>query len=289
MPMSLSAMRTFQAVVRAGSITGGARVVGVSQATASASISALEDHLGTPLLQRTRSGVVPTEAGLLLFERCDDVFLALERIELQVRDLAEEAVGRFVLGCHDSLGSYFLPRFLKRFLEAHPRIELELWNRSSAEVRQAVIDREVDVGLVVNAVPHGDLVMRSAFRDSIQIFSTRAMELGEATGALREGTLVFPNRPPFTTLLETLQEGGLSFGRLLPCGDLGLAKTLAGSLGFGLLPRRVALDGAPGLTVLNRDLPRFDDEIFMIYRADLPKTRAFQLLRQALMDHAEQL
>ncbi len=287
--MSLSAMRVFQAVVRAGSITQGAKNAGVSQSTASTSIANLEDHLGTTLLQRGRSGVQPTEAGQLLFERCDDVFLAVERIEVLVRDLAEEAVGRFVVGCHDSLGSYFLPTFLDRFLRTYPRIELELWNRSSAEVRRAVIERRIDLGLVVNAEPHDDLVMTEAFPDRIQVFGRREMELDDARAALRDGTLVYPNRAPFTTLLQMLQDDGITFGRLLPCGDLGLSRTLARSLGFGLLPRRVALDGDSGLVPLHPGLPRFDDRIFLLYRADLPKTRAFRLLRKGLMDQAARM
>ncbi|MEZ4320825.1 MAG: LysR family transcriptional regulator [Myxococcota bacterium] len=287
--MSVSAMRIFQAVVRAGSITAGAKAVGVSQSTASNGIASLEEHLGTPLLQRTRSGIVVTEAGALLYERCDDVFLALERIEVQVRDLAQESVGTFVLGCHDSLGSYFLPPFLERFLTAYPRIQLELWNRSSAEVRQAVIDRAIDVGLAVNAEPHDDLVMLDAYRDRIQVFGPREMELPEALDALRDGTLVYPNRAPFTTLLQTLRESGVVFGREVPCGDLGLAKTLARSLGFGLLPRRVALDGGFGLSALSPELPHFEDQIHLLYRADLPKTRAFRLLRNAVMEQADRM
>jgi molybdate transport repressor ModE-like protein len=281
-------LRIFQAVARAGSITAGAKAVGVSQSTASSSISALEEHLGTTLFQRTRSGVVRTQAGDVLFTECDKVFLALEQIEREIRDLSDEAVGTFVLGCHDSLGSYFLPGFLESFLPEHPRIEIELWNRSSAEVRQAVLDRHVHFGLVVNAVPHDDLIMRTAFYDAIQIFGPAPLDLADARESLRTSTLVYPNRPPFTTLLDTLHTDGFSFGRLLPTGDLGLARTLARKLGYGLLPRRVALDdGGGGLTELNNALPRFDDQIHLLYRADLPKTQAAVLLRNAVLAHGK--
>lgn len=288
--MNFVSIRTFQAVARAGSITAGAKAIGVSQSTASASISALEEHLGTPLFQRTRSGVVRTEAGNVLFARCDDVFLALERIVREIRDLAEEARGTFVVGCHDPLGSYFLPGFLETFLPGHPHIDLELWNESSAEVRQAVIDRHVHFGLVVNAEPHDDLVILNTFRDKIQIVGPQSMELPEALEALKHGTLVYPNRIPFTTLLDTLRSEGVSFGRLLPTGDLGLARTLARRLGFGLLPQRVALDErGGGLRAVNEQLPHFDDQIHLVYRADLPKTRAALLLREALMEHGKGL
>ncbi|MFR9725355.1 LysR family transcriptional regulator [Streptomyces sp. MS19] len=58
--MDLSLLRTFVAVYRAGSVTLGARQVGLAQPTATAQIRALEEQLGQQLFERLARGVAPT-------------------------------------------------------------------------------------------------------------------------------------------------------------------------------------------------------------------------------------
>lgn len=57
---TLDHLRTFVTVYRTGSVTGAARLLGISQATASAHVHALEASLGHALFHRDRDGVTPT-------------------------------------------------------------------------------------------------------------------------------------------------------------------------------------------------------------------------------------
>jgi DNA-binding transcriptional LysR family regulator len=59
-PLDLGQLRTFLAVYRAGSVTGGARLVGLTQPTATTQLRALEDRLGRQLFERLPRGVAPT-------------------------------------------------------------------------------------------------------------------------------------------------------------------------------------------------------------------------------------
>ncbi|BDG59614.1 LysR family transcriptional regulator [Caldinitratiruptor microaerophilus] len=61
--MRLEQLEAFCAAVRTGSISGGARSLGLTQAAASQRIKALEEDLGVQLLARGPGGVVPTPAG----------------------------------------------------------------------------------------------------------------------------------------------------------------------------------------------------------------------------------
>ncbi|REE99174.1 LysR family transcriptional regulator [Thermomonospora umbrina] len=58
--MDLALLRTFLAVYRAGSLTGAAPRLGLSQPTVTAQIRALEEQLGRPLFERLPRGVAPT-------------------------------------------------------------------------------------------------------------------------------------------------------------------------------------------------------------------------------------
>ncbi|MDI2130904.1 LysR family transcriptional regulator [Yinghuangia seranimata] len=59
-PLDLGQLRTFLAVYRAGSLTAGARLVGLSQPTVTTQLKALEERLGRPLFERLPRGVAPT-------------------------------------------------------------------------------------------------------------------------------------------------------------------------------------------------------------------------------------
>jgi len=60
--ISLDLLRTFLAVYRAGSVTGGAELLGVSQPSVTAQVKALEADLGRPLFERLPRGMAPTAA-----------------------------------------------------------------------------------------------------------------------------------------------------------------------------------------------------------------------------------
>lgn len=63
--------RVFLAVLRSGSLSGAARMLGIAQATARRRIERLEVALGTSLFTRTPSGLVPTEQAQALGEHVD--------------------------------------------------------------------------------------------------------------------------------------------------------------------------------------------------------------------------
>lgn len=290
--LDLARLRYFRAVVESGSLSGAARVLGVSQPTLTAAVRSLEEDFGTTLFLRTRSGVVPTTSGELLSRYAEQVFALVEKAEQDIRALETEEVGRFVIGCHESLGAYFLPGFMSQW--DAPRVELSLMNGTSKDVRDAVIEHAVHFGLVVNPEPHPDLVMMPLFRDAVDFFvkGEAPKDFAEAEARLKAGPLIYAGRIfQAQELLERLSVRGIVPARLLSCGDLELVKslTLAG-IGVGLLPRRVAAYGhAQALSRLHPSMPFFPDVISLVFRGDLHRTRAAIRLKDALISHGKAL
>jgi DNA-binding transcriptional LysR family regulator len=314
-PMDLAHLRYFREIVRLSSMTAAARALGVSQPRLSVAVRDLEEHYATTLLLRHRGGVSPTETGLELLHHIDEVFAVLDRATARIAGLEDELVGRFVLGCHESLGAYFLPHFMPGLLRDAPDITVTLHNTSSARVRHAVIEREIHFGLVVNPEPHPELVMTPLFRDAVDFFvcardpvasneldsalvgspgfyadqRCATLDLTAAHDRLRRGPLIFAGRvEQCAELLGLLADQDVVPTRMLSCGDFELVKslTLAG-VGVALLPRRIAAYNQPGqLRRLHGQLPMFPDEIVLLYRADQPRTRAAQFVKDALVRSA---
>jgi len=65
----VSNMKIFTAVVDNGSFATAANRLDMSRAMASKSVAALEEHLGTRLLNRTTRRLSLTEAGMAFYER----------------------------------------------------------------------------------------------------------------------------------------------------------------------------------------------------------------------------
>jgi DNA-binding transcriptional LysR family regulator len=313
--MNLTHLRYFREIVRLSSMTAAARALGVSQPRLSVAVRSLEEQFSTTLLLRHRSGVSPTETGSELLRHIDEVFAVLDRATARIAGLEDELVGRFVLGCHESLGAYFLPHFMPGLLHDAPNITVALHNASSAHIRQAVIDREVHFGLVVNPEPHPELVMTPLFRDAVDFFvcardpvvsieldpelvgsaefyadeRCATLEVAAAHDRLRRGPLIFAGRvEQCAELLGLLAELDVVPSQMLSCGDFELVKSLAlAGVGVALLPRRVAAYNQPGqLRRLHGQLPMVPDEIVLLYRADQPRTRAARFVKDALVRSA---
>ena len=84
MDVELRHLRCLVAIVDAGSFTGAAAELGVSQPAVSRTLAALEDALGVRLLRRTSREVVLTAAG-------ERVLARARRVLAEVEDLAREA------------------------------------------------------------------------------------------------------------------------------------------------------------------------------------------------------
>lgn len=283
-------------MAKEGSISAAARALGLSQPSLSVAIQQLEADLGTSLLVRTRTGARLTSTGEEVVRIGGDLLGAVQAMRQRVSDLDHGASGDFVIGCHESLGAYFLPTFLPTFFEEYPGISLQLWNASSKEVAERVVEGEVRFGLVVNAAPHPDLVIVPAWEDVIELciaeVPPRDAERWEwAVDRLTRLPLVYMTRWPFAGIADRLAAQSLLGPRRIPCGDLELTKSLTlGGVGVGVLPRRVARYGSgAGLYALHPRLPRFEDTIHLIYRADVHRTHAHTLLKDALLAHAQAL
>lgn len=282
--MELRQLRYLQVIAAHGSMTAAAREVGVAQSTLSEGIGKLEDELGCRLLFRNPRGVALTPAGELLVAHAETILDRVDQLPAAIAALSEGLSGSFRLACYASLGAWLLPAVMRRLLAELPDVVLEVDTMPSAAVHDAVLSRRVDLGLVVNAHPHPDLVITTVSHDRIVVMAHRE-RLAAAPGreALRAGPLFHLDREPFTTLLSRLAAIGELPARCVPLGDLELVRAMVSEgIGVAALPVRVARHADGGLVEVDPTLPRFDDTIHLVMRYDTPRTAALKAVRRVL-------
>ena len=157
MRLDLTDLRLCLEVAEAGSITAGAARANLALASASARLHGMEEALGVALFTRGRRGVQPTPAGQALLRYARTVLQQVERMQAELGEYAHGLKGRVRLLCNTSALAEFLPEALSSFMEAHPRIDVDLEERSSVEIVRALQRGAGDVGIVADSVDLGSL------------------------------------------------------------------------------------------------------------------------------------
>jgi DNA-binding transcriptional LysR family regulator len=164
MRFDLVDLRLFVAVAEARSITHGAARAHLALASASERIKHLEQALEVPLLTRGRHGVTLTAAGASLL---DHARVVLHQVAAMQGDLAAYARGlktSIHLLANTSSLSEHLPRMLAGFLREHPNVSIDIEERESIGIAEAIAAGSVDIGIAVDAaLPEN--IERFAFRD----------------------------------------------------------------------------------------------------------------------------
>jgi LysR family hydrogen peroxide-inducible transcriptional activator len=146
--MEMHQLRYFVAIAETGSFTRAAERCYVAQPSLSQQIQKLERYLKKPLFDRLGKRVRLTEAGEALLARAQRI---LAEVDDTARELSEEAgpgEGRLSLGAIPTIGPYWLPPVLTRFLRRYPRIETHLREDVTANLLGALHEGEIDLAFI---------------------------------------------------------------------------------------------------------------------------------------------
>lgn len=147
-------LRTFLAIVEAGSVSGGAGVIGRSQSATSLQVKRLEGIVGRPLFRRHGRGVTLTAAGEHLVPTARRVTTALDSALADLR--GDGLRGRVRLGIPDDHGGAALTRIVAGFGARHPDVELQVHCALGAGFDAALRSGAMDIAVFEVAVPAAD-------------------------------------------------------------------------------------------------------------------------------------
>src|ERR1700733_9443306 len=147
MRFDLVDLQLFIAVADARSITHGASRAHLALASASARIKGLEAGLGVALLKRGRRGIELTPAGESLL---DHARIIMHNVDAMRGDLVAFSRGMKAtvrLLANTAGLSEYLPKALAAFLAEHPHFSIDVEERESADIAQAIATGAADLGL----------------------------------------------------------------------------------------------------------------------------------------------
>lgn len=255
-------------------ISRAAERLGISQPSLSLALQRLEHSIGAPLLTRGKRGVTLTQAGKQLLAHAKNLLQSWEEVKAAALSSVNEIRGSYTIGCHPSVALNTLSGFLPALMAQHPQLNITLRHDLSRKVAEDVVSHKVDIGIIVNPVPHPDLVIHQLCKDDVTLWT------GEKAN---KGVLIYdPDLIQSQTLLKKMKKSGLTFSRVIISSSLEvIADLTAHGCGTGILPARVALQARQKLTRIQK-APVFYDEYCLIFRVENKNVRSIQALSQAI-------
>jgi DNA-binding transcriptional LysR family regulator len=174
MRFDLTDMRLFLSIVEGGSLTQGARAMHLALASVSERIAGMEAALGAPLLERNRRGVRATAAGEALVRHARSILGQVEQMRGELRTYATGLKGRIRVLSNTAAMAEFLPPQLCRFLAAHRDLSIDLEERPSADIVQALVDRRADLGIVADITDPGTLQTHLIANDQLVVVASHS-------------------------------------------------------------------------------------------------------------------
>ncbi len=152
MHIDLTDLRLFVAVAETRSITHGAERSALALASASARVKGMETALGVALLERQRRGVRLTAAGESLLDHARIVLHQVAAMQGELTTYARGLKARIHLLANTSGATEHLPKALASFLAKHPALSIDVEERESVGIANALASGAADIGIAVDAV-----------------------------------------------------------------------------------------------------------------------------------------
>ena len=246
-------LRVFLAILRQGSFSGAAAVLGIEQSTVSRRIAALEAALGGALFDRTAAGPRPTELALELRDNAERVEQEVQQLLDQASSQGSEIEGRVRLATTESFAvQVLIPHVLAGMRARYPKLHVDLLvGERAADLGQ----READLALRFFRPKEGDLLAKRIAVMPTAVLAHESYLVGrEGLRADQLRWIVQDHEHGVLAELMHLTTHTRVEPVLRTNGHLALVEAVRAGLGVALLTRSLTrLD--PALKIVQVDLP----------------------------------
>lgn len=147
----------FVAVVKAGSLTAAATRFDITAAAASKRLSALENHLGVRLLNRTTRRLSLTHEGQVYFDNAKRILEDIEALEALLTRSRAKPQGLLRVNAPLGFGRTYIAPAVSEFARRYPEVEVQL---TLTDKPLVMADEAIDIGIRFGEVPDSRLIAR---------------------------------------------------------------------------------------------------------------------------------
>jgi DNA-binding transcriptional LysR family regulator len=177
--LELRHLAALRAIADEGSFKGAARLLGYTPSAISQQIASLERIVGTEVVAREqgRKALGPTEAGRILLSHLDAIVARLNAAKVDVEELERGTAGHMRIGAYESVGVRILPEVMRRFLESHPKMRIEVVDASiDLDLLRSLERGVLDLAFTTPPTPAGPFESRTVLHDPWVLVAQKGSE-----------------------------------------------------------------------------------------------------------------
>jgi DNA-binding transcriptional LysR family regulator len=282
--MDFEQLKTFLEVSRQKSFSRAADKLLRTQPAVSAQIRSLEEEVGARLFERDGGKVTFTAAGRLFEPFAENCLERQSHILLAVNELGRTPRGEISIIANEATSLYVPPHVFAQFKKQYSRVALTIVRAERGRSLEAVLNREVDFGVVSLPVKDTRLAVEPIHRDELVLVVPAHHPLAARERArvadLSQYPLLMPKQGRRREQMEELFRVHAQAPKVamdVESSEL-LKRFILAGLGVGLLPRTNALEEERAGTVklLELEGARLPRDLALVYRKDRPLSRAAQ-------------
>ena len=145
--MNIRQIEVFKAVMEAGSVTGAADALSITQPSVSKHLKLLEHSLGFALFRRSKNRLAATPEGQALHDQVERVYTGIGFLEDFADGLRNNQIGEVSVASMPLIAHRWLPECLAGFIAENRSVSFSLPVRSSNWISTAVAARRVHLGV----------------------------------------------------------------------------------------------------------------------------------------------
>ncbi len=286
--LKLGQLEMLVAAVDAGSFSAAALELGCTQSRISHAIGELEHIVGVRLLERSRSGCVPTDAGYRVLVKARQMLRLAGSL---AQSVGEEAVasGHVRIACFRSAGRHLLPHVLETLAESHPGIRIDVNDGCPdyEDIVSSVKQGMAEIGITREDSSSG-LESSRLGHDNYVLMLPAGLRMTEPFDWRELGNLPFiqSQNAGSTWIVEQCRAAGLPLRaarRLV--SDSGITAMVARGLGFSIFPQLATFPTPPGICIAALPVEA-KRPIALVRTADNARSKPVRIVLRQLRDKA---
>ena len=278
--MEIKQLKYFCAIVDAGTISGAARALHMTQPPLSYQIKMLEEELQVQLFCRGTKRITLTEAGKALYVRAESLLTMADITKREVVKVSQAAT--LHIGMTPSTVSMMSER-LTDFARLHPEIRFDIHEGSTFVLKNQLENGMVDITTLRTPIALKGFESKTLIREPLLAMSLERPESPKRDSMtlreLSEKKIILSHRYR-KYLLDAFEKEGLFCDIYCECEDARTAMTLAeNNLGIAILPASMQ-DMSDKICACRIEDAKLETEILLAWRNEKLPQEVQKLLEE---------
>lgn len=236
--MEIKQLEYFRAIIDAGTISGAARELHMTQPPLSYQMKMLENELQVSLFLRGTKKITLTEAGKTLYEQAEKILMLTKVTKQEV--IKSSQVATLHIGMTPSTVS-MMSDYLLRFSKKHPKLHFDIHEASTFTLKDQLENQQIDVTTLRTPIALNGYETKILAKENLLAMAIPEYPLlkGRSSVSLHElsGQPLILSQRYWKYMLSAFERAGLTCDIYCSCEDARTAMTMAEKgLGIAILP-----------------------------------------------------